>query len=289
LGYAGGNNYGAHFAKGDYLAFLNNDAYPEAEWLSSIIPLFSLDPSVAIVGCKIYKAGSAVLDSAGAYIDFPTGFAPCRGVGLPGTLYKKIEESAYVSGAAMVVKKKVFEQLGGFDADYFCYHEEVDFCWRARLLNHKILYAPSAIVHHEVSNTLGELSPTKEYLIERNRITTNLKNLEMINLIYALFYETVYTLGKIILFARLGKKQIIAPYARALAAILKNFGTIWTKRQHIQNIRKSSDKHVLSLHRRKSVVEYIRSAKLIYLNNATSPTTHTRAFRNCQNQIRPPS
>lgn len=264
LGYAGGNNFGVHFAKGEYFAFLNNDAYPEAEWLSNTIPLFLSDSSVAVVGCKIYKAESTKLDSAGAYIDFPIGFAPGRGCGLSGTLYNKTEELAYVSGAAIIIKKTVFEKLNGFDSDYFCYHEEVDFCWRARIIGYKTVYTPNAIVYHEVSHSLGEVNLVKEYFIERNRIITNLKNLERLNLTHAFFYETIYALGKVMLSVKLRNEQIIIPYSKALMTILTNFKIIWTKRLLVQTGRKFPDKYVLQLHRRRSIVEYIKTANVIY-------------------------
>lgn len=256
-GYAGGNNYGGSCARGEYIAILNNDAYPEPTWLSNVMRHFLKDSGIGVIGSKIYRYGTNILDSAGANIDFPIGLAPGRGSGR-SVSYDKVEEVAYVGGAAMVAKKTVLEQAGWFDEDYFCYHEETDLCWRVRLIGYKVLYVPDAVVYHQVSSSFEKKQGLKEYLIERNRITTNLKNLQIENLLRSLIFESIYFAWKIAFSIQSRSVLPLLLYLKAWNAILCNLRRIVVKRTIVQFARTVPDRIVLSLHIRRSLGDYIK-------------------------------
>src|SRR5690606_26477133 len=70
----------------------------------------------------------------------------------------------------------VFEQLGGFDEDFFAHQEEIDLCWRIQNQNLKIKYTPDSVVYHVGGATLKEGSPQKTFLNFRNSLFSLLKN-----------------------------------------------------------------------------------------------------------------
>jgi GT2 family glycosyltransferase len=81
-------------------------------------------------------------------------------------------------GAALLVRRDVFDQLGGFEDSYFAYYEESDLCWRARIAGHEVRVVPSARITHVGSATTGRVFAPHDvrYLSFRNRIRTNLAN-----------------------------------------------------------------------------------------------------------------
>lgn len=109
LGYAKANNVGANYAKGEWLIFLNNDAFLDEKWLSEIEQVINKDQNVAAIGGKIYKWLTNEFDSAGAFIDYPLGYGPGRGRGtIDDGGWDDYCEVAYLSGAAICVNKRVF-------------------------------------------------------------------------------------------------------------------------------------------------------------------------------------
>lgn len=261
LGFAEGNNVGAKVARGKYIAFLNNDAFPTPGWLQKLVGTAEKDPKIAIVGSKIYRYGSKKIESAGAIITYPLGVAPGRGAGERDKgKYSEVEEVAYVGGAALLIRKDVFEKLGGFDSLYFCYHEETDLCWRARLAGYKVIYDPDAIVYHIGSYTSKE-SYFKIYHINRNRIITNIKNLGTKNLFYWAFFEAIYAFllvcgGLILKQLRLHAKAEV----QGICWVLCHLPIIIARRYKIQKKRVVTDEAVLKLHPKLSLKQLLREA-----------------------------
>ena len=82
-----------------------------------------------------------------------------------------IQKVDWISGAAIFTSKKTFNQLGGFDEDYFMYCEDVDFCLRARKAGQRVIYHPSASVIHAIGGSSRQL-PFK-MILERHRSIWN--------------------------------------------------------------------------------------------------------------------
>src|SRR3990172_5147160 len=82
----------------------------------------------------------------------------------------------FASGGAMAIRREAFFEVGGFDPDYFMYHEDVDLGWRLWLQGYKILYVPSAVVHHRQGGGYAGDSAPVYFLNERNALFTVIKN-----------------------------------------------------------------------------------------------------------------
>ncbi len=169
LGFAKANNIGARLACGRWLALLNTDAFPDPNWLESLIQATNEHPQYSCFSSRQIQANNPnFLDGAGdAY--HVTGLAWKRYLGYPAKQFG-LEEAEVFSpcGAAALYLRQAFLDVGGFDEDFFSYLEDVDLGFRLRLRGYRCLYVPSAIVHHIGSATLGVASDFALYHYHRN-------------------------------------------------------------------------------------------------------------------------
>lgn len=183
LGFAKANNLGAKEAIGDYIALLNNDMRVDSEWLLTLVE--SVRRSDTIV-C----AGSKILNWDGTKIDFVGG-----GVNFYGYGFQTAHQSdrindfdteqplLFACGGAMIIKRDVYLEVGGFDDDYFAFFEDVDLGWRLWILGYEVVFSPKSLVFHRHHGTAASLSDEKKVvLFERNALSTIIKNYERENL-----------------------------------------------------------------------------------------------------------
>lgn len=173
LGFTGGNNVGIKQAlkKGaDYVFILNPDTVVNKDTVENLV-LGLEQTDAGIVGPKIYFDNSETIWYAGGKFDLLNVIGSHRGVDEKDRgQYKKTEETDYVSGAAMMVKRQVFDKVGLFDENFFLYYEDSDLCFRAKIAGFKIMYIPTAIVYHRNAQSTGLGSPLQDYYITRNRM-----------------------------------------------------------------------------------------------------------------------
>ena len=141
-GYAGGCNRGAGVATGDYLVFLNNDTIQDSKWIDPLVDFLNLNSNVAAVQPKILnffdQAKFDYAGGAGGWLDI-LGYPFARGrVFLEqekdAGQYDKIRPIFWASGTALMVRKTDFESANGFDETFFAHQEEIDLCWKFRLM-----------------------------------------------------------------------------------------------------------------------------------------------------------
>jgi len=163
LGYSKGNNIGIRYALkngAQYIVLLNNDAFVKKDTFTHLVA--AANSKVGAVGCKIpFFEDTNRLWAAGA--GFPPGQYP-----LDDGSFNNPGEIDYVVGCCMLMNRLALEQVGLLDPKFFIYHDERDWCYRARDSGYKILYAPEAVVYHKVSLSFGSESPTYHYLYTRN-------------------------------------------------------------------------------------------------------------------------
>jgi GT2 family glycosyltransferase len=142
-GFARANNIGAQNAAGDYLIFLNNDTCVSAGWCNSLINELLQNSEYGIAGSKLVLMDSPdTINSAGGGIVFNGGGYDIGFLDQDSKKYNKREEKGVVCGASLMVRRKEFIQLKGFDEMYFMYFEDVDLCWRYWLAGYKVIYVP---------------------------------------------------------------------------------------------------------------------------------------------------
>ncbi|WP_111708384.1 glycosyltransferase family 2 protein [Lutibacter citreus] len=183
-GYSKGYNDALKKVKADIYGLVNSDLEVTENWLTPIISIFKNEPETVITQPKIldYKNKQYFehAGAAGGFID-KYGYPFCRGrifseLEKDTNQFNDISEIFWASGACFFVRSKVFNDLNGFDEDYFSHQEEIDLCWKVQNLNYKIKYIGTSTIYHVGAATLKEESPQKTFLNFRNSLFTLLKN-----------------------------------------------------------------------------------------------------------------
>jgi GT2 family glycosyltransferase len=165
-GYAGGCDRGAAEATGEYLAFVNSDAIVSPAALSRLADVAS-EPGVGLAMGSIRLAGAPErMNSAGNPVHF-TGLSWAGGFNEPATRYALRRQVTSASGCCFVIRRDLWEDLGGFPPEYFAYHEDTELSLRLWQRGLTVEYVPDAVVAHHYEFSRNEL---KLYLLERNRL-----------------------------------------------------------------------------------------------------------------------
>jgi hypothetical protein len=232
LGFAGGNNAGARRASARYLAFLNNDAEAERSWLARLIAPADADPTVGLVTSRIvFMDRPQIIDSAG------DGYLRCGGAfkrdhgqaggenpGAPAEVFG-------ACGAGFLIRRELFEALGGFDERFFMVYEDVDLSYRARLRGARCIYAPDALVRHAGSASIGAVSSPQVYYGQRNLEWTWIKNSPARLLWRSLPSHVAYGLASAAGYARRGQLGV---WCRAKLAAFAGLPRVWRERRAVQ-------------------------------------------------------
>lgn len=166
-GFVRAANQGIAAARGDYVLLLNNDTVVTSGWLEALQRAAERSADVGIVGGKIVGPDGRV-QLAGAYIAFD-GSARMIGEGLspedPSLAQER--EVCYVGGHCMLIKREVLDAIGPLDESYgFGYHEDTDYCYRAREAGFRVVYTPDCVVHHQL---FGTPLPERQKIIAENQ------------------------------------------------------------------------------------------------------------------------
>lgn len=175
-GFAGGNNAAFRHLKdagADYFFLLNNDATVDADAVGMLVAAAESAPDIGVVGAKILRADNPLfIESAGVSVNLRTGRVRQIGCGEKDAgQYAELCGREAVNGAAMLIRAPIINEVGGFDEDFFCYFEEIDFCLRASERNYRALYCPDAAAYHKgASSGGGRRSPLQFYYGMRNQL-----------------------------------------------------------------------------------------------------------------------
>ena len=230
-GFAGGNNAGAADATAPYLVFLNNDTEAEPGWLAALVRAADADPRVGLVTSHIvYLEHPGVVDSAGdGYLRCGGGFKQRHGQAIDRQAAD--QEVFGACGAAFLIRRDLFERLGGFDEDYFMVYEDVDLSYRARLRGQRIVLAAGALVKHAGSASLGRISSNAVFYGQRNLEWTWIKNSPPSILLRSLPSHLAYNLAGAAAYARSG---LLGPWLRGKLAAIAGLPALWRKRAAVQ-------------------------------------------------------
>ncbi len=237
LGFAVANNRAATKASGDWLAFLNPDAYPLPDWLSEIEAAILKRPQYDAFGSLQIDANHPErLDGAGDV--FHGSGTPYRGhFGWPVEAAPPDGECFSPCAAASVFRKTTFDALGGFEESFFCYCEDIDLGYRLRLSGGRALQLQNARVLHEGSGVTGRHSEFSIYHGHRNRIWTFIRNTPAPIFLLALPYHLCVNLYLLVQNTLNGRGGV---FIRAMRDALAGAPQQWKARKNIQASRRAS-------------------------------------------------
>jgi GT2 family glycosyltransferase len=199
-GFTGGLARGTEEARGEWIAVFNNDTTVEPRAVAVMLDVGRAHPRVGSVAAQMRFADRpGVLNSAGLELD-RLGVAADRLVGARVSDHSESEpcEVFGATGGAALYRRRMLDQLGGFDSGFFAFFEDADLAWRAQAAGWRAVYAPQAIVYHHHSATAQHASPQKLYLVGRNRVRTLAKNatlgMLLLNGPWILVYDAAYVI-----------------------------------------------------------------------------------------------
>ena len=188
LGFAQGYNVAIEQTMYPYSVLLNNDVRTPQGWLNPLLDYMETHPGVGAVMPKLLHDrddGKQMFEYAGAaggYIDCH-GYPYCR-----GRIFEYLEEDKgqyddgpksvfWATGACLMVRSQLYQDVGGLDKDFFAHMEEIDLCWRIRLAGNDLMMVPTSSVYHLGGGSLPKGNPRKTYLNFRNNLLLLHKNL----------------------------------------------------------------------------------------------------------------
>lgn len=252
-GYAEGYNLALRQVDADILCLLNSDVEVSENWLAPILNEFETNENTAIIQPKILdynqRDSFEYAGAAGGFID-KYGYPFCRGrifnsIEKDNNQYNETSEIFWASGACFFIRKKVFEDLEGFDTTFFAHMEEIDLCWRAYNKDLITKYIPNSVVYHIGGATLKNTNPKKTYLNFRNSLFTLTKNAK----------GNLFTLilARLLLDGIAGIKFVLEFKTKHLLAILKAHVSFYSKLNSLLKQRKKLPKKK-KYYQKKSIV-----------------------------------
>jgi len=240
LGFAGGCNFGARYARATFLGFVNSDVVVEPDALALLVAGAAQDDVGPVsASVRLYDRPD-IINSAGNPVHY-SGLSWAGGLGEPAADHAQPRDVASVSGAAMVMRRDRFEQLGGFCEMFFAYCEDAELSLRAWQAGWRCRYVPEARVlhHYEFAR-----NPRKMFLLERNRLIMLLTLFERRTLGVLAPALLVFEVAILAVAVRQG-------WARQKAAgwlwLLRNRSKVAARRSVVQSARVRSDADVASV------------------------------------------
>jgi GT2 family glycosyltransferase len=245
LGYCEGNNRAIKHATGKWLFILNNDAWLEPDCLEKLIATMDAENATAATPL-VMNYDDDSFQSLGA-----------RGVdifGLPSTRlpHTDTREVLMPEGCSYLIDRAVFEQLGGFDREFYMYSDEMDLSWRVWVAGYKAIAAPAARLHHRGAanvNPAGggqvvefRTSDTKRFYANRNALLVLLKNAQHLLLLMAALQVLMLMAEAVAALLLIRRWSYVKrAYLDALADCWRLRGHLSTERARLHPLRKKSD------------------------------------------------
>lgn len=242
-GFGKASNIGAASANGDVLFFLNNDTLMNDNAVGELLREKEAR-KINIIGPKIlnfqkedtYQGRRLSMDCTG-YLGWG-------------------KETFFVEGSALMISKKDFEALGGFDEKYFMYSEDIDLCWRAQLQGMKVAICDGVSIVHfgggssestQLAGGARRVVPiSRRYEVEKNNLRNVLKNYRWLNLGWILPYFFAQNFGEAAIYLATGNFKMARAMVKAIWWNISNISDTMAKRREIQVGRKLGDWKILA-------------------------------------------
>ncbi|HET6970414.1 MAG TPA: glycosyltransferase family 2 protein [Phenylobacterium sp.] len=238
LGFTGAGNQGARLGRGRWYVLLNPDAYARPDWLAELVAAAERHPQVgSFTSVQLAEDAPGKLDGLG---DVMSIFGiPYRG-GYLNPDHGQAREGEVFSpcGAAMMIDRRLFLDLGGFDEDFFCYGEDVDLGYRLQLAGRPTLLVPRAIIGHVGSaSSGGRKSEFAVFHGTRNRFWVLFKNTPAVLLPLVV---PLHLMALVAIYLRRENRPHIRLILRAVRAAFADAPKIFRTRAKVQKLRKAS-------------------------------------------------
>lgn len=243
-GYSQGYNEALQQIDSPYFILLNSDIEVTEGWWESSIELLKSSEKIAAVQPKILSFHDKNLfeyaGAGGGFID-KLGYPFCRGriflsIEADQQQYDDVVKVFWASGACLFIKSKCFDQVGGFDPEFFAHMEEIDLCWRLQKAGYNIVYNGQSYIFHVGGGTLERSHPRKTYLNFRNGLSLLFKNYTNKQLVTLLPLRLLLDLIAALKFTLFDSPQHGLAVLRAHKYFLKNIPKNKKKRNEVKKL-----------------------------------------------------
>lgn len=239
-GYAGGCNLGAAGATGDYLAFVNSDALVTPPALAALAKV-AADPAVGAATASVRLADHPdLINTSGNPLHF-TGLSWAGGNGEPASRHAVRRAVPSLSGCCFVIRRELWQRLGGFAPEYFAYHEDTELSLRLWRQGLSVQYVPDAVVLHHYEFSRND---RKYYLVERNRLITLITTYQTRSL---LLLAPMLAVTEAAMLAAALAGGWVRPKARGWAWLWRHRGWVRARRRELQRERQVPDRQIADL------------------------------------------
>lgn len=265
-GFTGGYNRVLSQVNADYYILLNSDVEVTPGWIEPVISLMESDEQIAAAAPKLLsfaqKDQFEHAGAAGGFID-SFGYPFCRGrmfYELEHDLgqYEQSGEVFWASGASLFIKKKYWDEAGGFDEHFFAHMEEIDLCWRLKNLGYKVMYCAQSTIYHVGGGTLNAENPFKTYLNFRNNLLLLKKNLPFWRALFVISVRFCMDLLAIFRFLAEGKRKDAWAVSRAHQNFVLGLFGIHVSGYGVKDLGNGENKSSPKTHRSKRTVHNLK-------------------------------
>jgi GT2 family glycosyltransferase len=271
LGFAGGNNRGLPFCKGDYVLLLNNDTLIREEPFTYLMRYLDEHPTVAVVQGKALLANSGgLLDGCGSFMTW-TGLTIPNGFLVPDSSdYQKAFPVFYAGGMCLMFRRSIIEQVGGYlFYDHFkSYFEEVDFCHRVWICGSDVHFVPSPPIEHlhsQTANRFSRISILRQYYT--NIWFSHLTCLDLYGRIRILPAFSVFFAGHAFMHLLLGHWKFFLAHIECLRSVWSLRKEVRAARKRIRSFRRRSEREVFRMVLKSPPLRYYWNAIVINIRN----------------------
>lgn len=242
-GFPGGNASGLAVAQGENIVLLNNDTRPAPDWLEQLEQCVLARPEAGIIASHLTDWEGVNTDSAGDGCRV-TGRGYGRHRGLPATAAPASGPIFGACGGAVLYRRKLLEDVGFLDEDFFLGFEDTDLAFRAQWRGWNVWFCREAVVRHQISATRGAWSESNVYYGARNHLWVCAKNLPGWFLVWHSPLIVAEILAMFVAAARRGRAWV---YLRGLGAGWRGLPLMWRKRQGIRAGRRRTPAELVRL------------------------------------------
>ncbi len=246
-GFGKGNNIGYAQTTGEVISLVNPDVKVTTHWIAPVVEFFSAHPEVAVIGSKLMSLEQPEKSDLSWNCIDPFGFPH---IGEISQIEPK--EVFFVEGSSIFVRRKVIEKLGVlFYPDYFLLWEDIDLCWRVRLLGFRCMIEPRSQAYHVRGGTAAGrwMKRGKLHMASgtRNRLVTLFTNYGTTRLILFFPLAILLTLAEGVLLWGTGQQREAQGVLQGLYRAVKDCSRLGARRRRVQTLRRAKDIEVVRL------------------------------------------
>ncbi len=270
LGFTGGNIAGYAQANGDLIVLLNNDTEAHPKWLEEIHRASRVYAEAGTFASKMmYFDERGRVENCGFDLEISGATIDLGRDELDGPEWSQLRKVFGGCGGAVAYRRKMLEDIGFLDPDFFMTFEDTDLSFRAQLCGYECVYTPGAIVYHRYRATNRKTPSRQVFYSQRNIEFVYLKNMPLGLILRSAPHRLLYEVGAAIYFSKQGTG---AAFFRAKLDVLRCLPAILRKRREVQKRRKATNSQMLAMMRKPLFSKKWEKLRSVWFKHSKEPS-----------------